>query len=308
MTDKDDELDIIQVSYEDFLKVQESINLDEIDDKIKTKMQSLLQNYDCFTKDILFYAPPNKHEYARSGGGKKSFSRKYVNNPHGHGYHVVQEKVRTPAKEMHGILNKITASTYANLLQRIIRVCAYKSCSKEAIDAIMLKCYIHGSYSYLYHNILYELHQRYSEQVKEATISFIDRFLEELPKELENLHVQPNSSQCYEGYCMYMKRKTLLLSKMENVIIINKRYGNVRASDKLCSIIFNEMQLVADRYDLQLMDYFDIISCIVLILKNEKLIDKENMKTLIQKYNEIRRIFNTNLPKKTQFCWETIVR
>jgi hypothetical protein len=294
--------DIIQIEYDDFFQVKQTFQSESFDEKTRSKLVALLETYDCFTKDIIFYAPPSsKHEH-RQYGCKKSYMHK-------RSHYNAYDKPKNPVKEMQGLLNKITASSYHTLLQKIIRCCAYKSCSKDIIEIILNKSFMHGSYSNLYYDILHALYERYEDQVQTVTNNFIVEFISGLTNELEQLKFQPNPNKNYEGYCSFIKRKTRLVAKFETVLIITKEYGVAEWITQMCDIIFAQiiqtLESLNEKPDL--VDYFDILSSMILVMKSEKVIDENHKNDIINIQSNISNHISC-VPKKIQFCWENIAK
>lgn len=311
--------DIIEVSAEDFMGCKERVSAESVELKIRNKIEQLLSAHDCFTKDIQFFAPPSHHRNASAGGGHGGYRHGHANGRGGRrGYHhrnVVEETCnvprtlcssKKPTSEVSGLLNKVTASTYHVLVQKIIRFCAYKECSQDVIGIILHKCYIHGSYSYLYHNILHEMYHRYPKEVKEATEHFTANFMTDLPVELESLQFQPHPVKEYEAFCVYTKRKKILLDKLFNVIIINRKYkGEASLTNRIYGIIFDHLEHVIRSKDATLFDFLDLLSTIIAILKKEKCLPPGKSDELFFVYKDIKAAYD-DLPKKIQFSWEKL--
>lgn len=322
-----DEGEIIDVPCADFWARKDTVSLESIDQKIRNKIETMLQSFDCFTKDIMFFAPASNNHHG-NGGHQQSHHHRFHNRhreqrSHGggafrRGAHLSdRDNVRparltnlqsNPLKEVCGLLNKITATTYHVLVQKVIRCCAYKGCAQEVIEVILKKCYIHGTYSYLYHNLLHEMYHRYQGEVKEATNRFVQGFLCELKSELVDLQYQPSAIANYEAYCLYMKRKTSLLDKLKNIIVINRKYhGLPTLNEEIFNIVYSNLQNVIRSRDPELFDFLDILSTLFSIMKKEKVIPHKMIDDLVFIYNDIRDAYPVELPKKIQFCWEKII-
>lgn len=333
----DDASDIIEVDTASFWerKQQLSLSLDGIDEKVKTKLTTILTSYDCFTKEVVFFPPPagssQTHHYHRDrgnegggnvrhynkdrhggnryyhGGGRHrggNFNANYSNEPPPH----LLQAVKTPMKEVHGLLNKITANSYRDLVQKVIRCCAYQECAPGVIEAIIKKCYSAGSYAYLYHKLLREMCARYGKEVQAAITEFLTTFIDSLQTDLDRLKYQPNPIHDYEGYCEFIKRKTSILSKLTTALKINREFEQLNETlDNLYQVIFDKLDDVICSCDLGLFDYLDMLTVLISVIKKEKAIPHTKEDVLHQKYIDIRNTFADKLPKKIEFCWQEIL-
>lgn len=359
----DDASDIIEVDLASFWerKKQLSLSLDDIDEKVKTKLTTILTTYDCFTKEVMFFPPPagavTIHHYHRGGGDRGGHGNegggggghghhhghhgRHYNNKggggHGQGgggggrYHHgsngkgqyrgpvnynneppphLQNAVKTPIKEIHGLLNKITANSYRDLVQKVIRCCAYNECAHGVICAIIRKCYSSGSYAYLYHKLLHEMRTRYGDEVQSAISHFLTTFIDSLYTDLDRLKFYPNPIHDYEAYCDFIKRKTTILSKLTTALKINREFEQLNETlDNLYQVIFDKLDGIIDMasQDVELFDYLDILTILISVMKKEKAIPPTKEEVLHQKYSDIREAFGDTLPKKIEFCWQEIL-
>lgn len=328
--------DIIEIALDEFMSRKYNVVEDAVDPKIASKLLSILSLYDCFTKEVLFFAPASSlnqhHGHGKCGGHGGHGGHSYYkggnnrNRNHGYGANIASNRgtsmrynstndtpsippkfTKTPMKEVHGLLNKITANSYRDLVQKVIRCCAYKECSDDVIEAIIRKCYTSGSYAYLYHNLLREMCCRYDEQVRASITNFLCTFVEYLPHDLDKLRNQPNPIHNYEGYCDFIKRKTALLQKLQTALRLNNEFGqHYEGLDNLYAAVFHKIDMVVSDGDVSMFDYLDILSIIVSIMKKENAIPPLKLAELSQKYTDIKGAFSV-LPKKIEFCWEEII-
>jgi len=303
----DSDVDIIEVTYDDFWNAQNNIDLENIDPKVKAKFHLLLTSYDCFTKDIQFYAPPSSHhEYKgkRHSNYNKHNSRRYISQ--GHSVYHNSTIQKHPLKDIQALLNKITVSSYEVIAQKLVRICAQKDDVSDVVELVIQKCYKHGTYANLYHKLLCDMYNRYAYQVNQATSAFVKTFAADLAAELKLLEFEPNPIECYDDYCAYIKQKTVLMKKLECVLTINKSYGDVRLNDTIVDVVFSVLNHAIGMKDPILLNFIDLISQIISILKHEKVIDGHKLTSLNYIYSSIRDTF-ISLPKKLQFSWENIL-
>lgn len=304
----DNDNDIIEVTYEDFWNAQNNIDQENIDPKVQAKFQQLLTSYDCFTKDIQFYAPPSSHhdfyKSKRNSNFNKNNSRRYIS--HGHSVYHNSNIKKHPLKDVQALLNKITVSSCDAITQKLVRICAQKDDISEVVELVIQKCYKHGTYAHLYHNLLCEMYNRYACQVKNATSVFVKVFADDLASELNKLEVEPNPVEFYDDYCTYIKQKTVLMKKLECVLTINKRYGDIALNDTIVDVVFDVLNDAIISKNHVLLDFIDLISQIISIMNHEKVIGTEKLKSLSHIYSNIRDTF-VPLPKKLQFSWENIL-
>ena len=283
----------------------------ELEARVHTRIDALLVKYDCFTKDDLFYPPPVASG-VKSYKGARNFNKgvRYTHHVHP-SENPILKKPRTPLKEIQGLLNKITKASFVDFVQKMIRCCAYRECAKDVINEIIKKCFIHGSYSELYHGLLREMYERYREDTTLAIEKFVNDFLNTLSTDLASLEFLPNPNHDYEGYCLYVKSKAMIRNKLMNILVLLRGYSEVLDASSIKEQLFrtfsDKLETVIRFNEKTHYDFIDMLSQLIVVMDKEKAITAKNGEDLIFIYNDLKSAF-PGLPIKIHFCWEEILR
>lgn len=117
-------------------------------------------------------------------------------------------------RTMTSALNKLSDSNFKTLKNGIIG--AMLTSPDDATDAVLAKCFQEPSYLPLYTRLLSEaLSASLSEESNARIRSRISEFAEDM-RDMDLDHavgVSPNSSEDYDGFCAWTKRKRILLGK-----------------------------------------------------------------------------------------------
>ena len=278
------------LSLDEFLAARDKCTA-ESDQALADKIKCMVAKYSCFDADAATFA--SRHACFKTFVPKRSPHMQPMPRPN---------HVKSSERELQGILNKLTHSNYAALSPKLLRLCMKETVTKIVL-CILQKCYIHGSFSPLYHKLLKEFYAKYRSECHAAITESLNQLTDTLSEELHTLKNEPPTKE-YDAYCIHIKKKDMLLAKIGQFIIIDQEYNHSQQTYQLYNIIESELHETVLSGDPCLYGYIDFLTLLYgKFYKFMRIPKSDSKKTL----NLLHFNFPT-LPKKIQFLWEDILQ
>jgi hypothetical protein len=260
-----------------------------IDDKLKQKIQQLLETYDCFKETVSFQYKPKMAPIIRKH--RHVVETRYKSKIHGN----------DDMGHIRSLLNKLSEQNYCIVKEKLVK-CMGLETSKEVISLVVYFMYMHRGYSYLYLSLLQEVANTDSEHVIPVLKSFISDHVTSFKTELESLQNEPDTKD-YDEYCKYIKKRNMLESQHTVAVMLDIHFFQ----NQYMSVFVTLLEDIA--MNATYTSEWQIITSMV--LQHIQHYDLNLMKSLVHHYQNIAKSYAKTTvisSMKLVFCWQEIIK
>lgn len=224
--------------------------------KLEAKLAALVENHRCFKEENIVHQPQNtvstnnwtqnQHNNNKANPQHRNHTNSRGNGRHPHGHGHGHGHTRRPLgvhlssssssvrkafiglgtdkviREATSILNKVSTKNINGMMTRYMLICKENTdFIDRLIQAVIDKSVNQECFAVLFMRMLTSLCHDYEEAVKRACVDFVERFSEDLEKDLESL-VELDEDKGYDIMCDFFKGKSRLLSKNKCIMRLMK--------------------------------------------------------------------------------------
>lgn len=260
--------------------------------KLNQKIQKIIASHHCFLE-------VEKHDMSHTIHQQKK--HKSVND------HNLQQRGNTSRLALKesttlGLLNKLTGSNKNTIITKIISSCKNEDVTRSVINTILSMIKLHYKEFDTYLSILLEIRSLFPDIINEQFSKYIKSLCDTVLFRIQDLEFEP-SIESYDDYCMYIKRKTHLLTELELALELEHIFYNGNLVEHMIG------KLVDAAYIAETIATLDIITEMTAICV--KFSSNKNSENIMSDVHNIAYVFNLNFPnkpKKVTFKWEEILQ